>query len=461
MTRIGDPARVARAASRKPIAVSLISSLWSLIFGIAVPSCAAGPPEEWPTFKHDLKRTGYTQSQAPDVANVIWEKSIPGAGKCWSSPSIADGRLYIGNNNGNVYCVDATTGKQIWTFFTRVSQPVFSTATIANGMVFIAGYEMIYALPCHDPNNDGVISGDEVIWSFRFGKSTGGVNNVVTGSPAVTKGRLFLGAVDQVFYCFDAAQGGEPLWRTFTPYRGQHAFACSPAVADGKIFAATGNQSGSGRLYCFGEADGRILWEFDIDDITFSSPVIDGKRVFIANSGDWIGGNSVYRLYCLDVAGYLDRVDDGIADSHQGRSDLIWAYDTKDYVYGTPSIHGGRLYFGSCSGLFTCLDAEDGKVVWVFKTSPKYRTQPRGIFSSPTIADGKVFFCTIEGKLIALPEVDPDGDGTISSDEVIWSYPIGGDGVCSPVVADGFVYVGNHQGRLFCFGSRGGDRWRD
>ena len=417
-------------------------------------SSATEEAEQWPMFKHDLKRTGYSPSTAPNTALLVWETKIPRAAKFWSSPCVAGGRLFVGNNNGNVYCLDALTGKVLWTFFTETSQPIFSSPVVFRNHLYFAGYEMIYAIPCDDPNGDGVISPDEMLWNFRVGKSTGGVNNVVAGSPALKDGKFFLGAVDQVFYCFDALKGGPPLWRTFTPYRGQHAFSSSPALDRGKLFAATGNQSGIGRLYCFAETDGKILWEFDIDDITFSSPVVEGNRVFIANSGDWIGGNRRYRLYCLDVNGFLDNVDDGMADSHEGKSDLVWSFDTTDYVYSSPSIHNGKLYFGCANGRLTCLSADDGQPIWTYQSTTRNKyTQPRGILGSPALADGKVFICTIEGKLAALPQADPNGDGILSKDEVLWSYDIGGDGVCSPVICEGRVYVGNHQGTLFCFGS--------
>ena len=409
--------------------------------------------EDWPMFKHDVRRTGFSPSKAPNSASLLWETKIRDAAKFWSSACVAEGRLFIGSQNGNLYCLDATNGKHLWTYETDTGQPIFSSPLVAQDTVYFAGYERIYAIPSTGPSADPVKAQDKV-WTFRFGKSTGGVNNVVAGSPAIRDGKLFIGAVDQYFYCFDAAVGGKPLWETYTPYRGQHAFASSPALDRGKVFAATGNQSGSGRLYCFDQAKGAILWEFDIDDITFSSPVIEGNRVFIANSGDWVGGNRKYRLYALDVNGYIDGMDDGVADDHKGNADLIWSFDTTDYVYSTPSIHNGKLFFGSATGTLTCLDTEKGDRVWTYRSDARKRyTQPRGILSSPALADGKVFL-NVEGNILALPEIDPNGDGVISPDEVLWSYEIGGDGVCSPIIANGCVYVGNHQGSIYCFGPK-------
>jgi outer membrane protein assembly factor BamB len=322
-------------------------------------------------------------------------------------------------------------------------------------MVFFgAADRKIYALPADDPNSDGIISETEIIWDYTVGPSTGGINNVVPSSPAIKDGKLFIGAIDQYFYCFNATNG-QVIWKTWTPYRGQHAFSSSPALYKGKVFAATGNQPGresSGRLYCFSETTGRILWEFDIDDITYSSPVIDqdNDRVIIANSGDWIAnaGNRTYRMYSLAIEGYMDGVDQGIPDSHFGNSDLIWSYNTRRYVYSSPAIHDGKLYFGGSDGTLRCVDAKSGKTIWVYETPTRGGS---GIMGSPTVAEGIVFVGTADGRLVAVPEHDPNSDGVISPEEIVWSYEIGGKIVCSPAIANGAVFIGSRDGRMYCF----------
>jgi outer membrane protein assembly factor BamB len=409
----------------------------------------------WPKFRGDLLNTGYSSSAAPRTAQLAWSKKIPGAQEFWSSPSVFKDKVYVGNSNGNLYCINAATGDVVWTF-SGYSFPIFSSPAIAQDMVFFAGADRkLYALPADDPNSDGVISETEIIWDFTVGPSTGGVNNVVPSSPAIKDGKLFIGAIDQYFYCFNA-KNGKIIWKTWTPYRGQHAFSSSPAIYKGKVFAATGNQPGadsSGRLYCFSETTGGILWEFDIDDITYSSPVIDqdNDRVVIANSGDWIAnaGNRTYRLYSLAVEGHKEGAEAGIPDAHSGNSDLAWWFDTKKYVYSSPAIHDGRLYFGGSDGNLRCVDAKSGKMIWAYETPPK----ASGIMGSPAIADGMVFVGTADGRLIAAPEKDPNGDGVISPDEIVWSYEIGGKIVCSPAIADGALYVGGHDGVMYCFRS--------
>jgi outer membrane protein assembly factor BamB len=405
---------------------------------------------EWPTFRGNVSRTGQSASAAPRTPTLLWSVRIPEAGDIWSSASVAGGRLFIGGISGELYCLDAETGGMKWEFQTLYEQPVFSSPTVSGGIVFFAAYRAVYALPCEDPDGDGVISSDEIAWKRPLGPSTGGVNDVNPASPAVIDGKLFVGSVDSYFYCFDAAAGGPPIWRTLTPYVGQHAFSSSPAILEDRAFAATGNQSGEGRLYGFGLKNGRIEWEFDNDDITFSTPAAADGRVFIANSGDWIGGNQVHRIFCLDADGMADGIDDGVSDGHAGGSDLVWSTDMGSYAYSSPAVSGGRVYIGCSNGNLLCLDAASGKRIWKYTTDPMNEDPPAGIMGSPVVAGGAVIAGTADGRLIAVPVEDPNADGVISDSELIWSYPVGGLVVSSPAIAYGRVYIAADRGRVLC-----------
>jgi len=439
----------------KPATTLLILPLAALLLSMTSPVKAAGrvdesvpsPASDWPTFRGDIGRTGCSSSRVPRTAELLWTAKIPKEGDIWSSPCVSGGRLYIGGVSGNMYCLDADTGARVWTFFTNSGQPVYCSPTVEGNRLFFAGYQALYAVPCEDPNSDGIITSDEIFWEYHFGPSTGGVNDVNCASPLVLEGTVIIGSVDQYFYGFDS-RNGKLLWRTYTVYRGQHAFSSSPAVRGNSVFAATGNQSGSGRLYCFDRQSGGILWEFDIDDITFSTPSASGDRVYIANSGDWVGGNNVHRLYCLDA--------DGVPGGQGRGSDLVWFFDMGDYAYSSPALSGDRLYIGCCDGRLLCVSASTGRLIWVHRTPMVFKDPPRGIMGSPAVADGMVLVGTADGRLIAVPEKDPDADGVITDSELIWSYPIGGMVTSSPAVARGRVYIAGSNGRVFCFGEKDG-----
>ena len=66
--------------------------------------------------------------------DVAW--SFPTGGSVQCSPAVADGVVYVGSQDGNVYALDAATGAQAWSFPTGA--PVtFSSPAVADGVVYV------------------------------------------------------------------------------------------------------------------------------------------------------------------------------------------------------------------------------------------------------------------------------------------------------------------------------------
>ena len=63
-----------------------------------------------------------------------------------------------------------------------------------------------------------------------------------------------------------------------------------------------------------------------------------------------------------------------------------------------PATDGKRVYFGSDGGVFWCLDASDGRVVWKFHVQD---TGHKNIWSSPALDQGKVYSAATTGTCIA------------------------------------------------------------
>ena len=61
----------------------------------------------WPMFRHDLQHTAYTTSTGPNMRSILWSYK---AGCNESSPAVVDGQVYIGSDDGRVYCLDAKNG---------------------------------------------------------------------------------------------------------------------------------------------------------------------------------------------------------------------------------------------------------------------------------------------------------------------------------------------------------------
>jgi len=120
-----------------------------------------GQAADWPTYQHDYARTGVAREslltpftdgwvhRSRHAPRPAWrgEAKWDGWNKVYDlksrqifdyayHPVIADGLLYYGSSaDDKIYCLDAATGEQRWTFFTE--GPVRLAPTIAEGRVFV------------------------------------------------------------------------------------------------------------------------------------------------------------------------------------------------------------------------------------------------------------------------------------------------------------------------------------
>jgi outer membrane protein assembly factor BamB len=80
------------------------------------------------------------------------------------------------------------------------------------------------------------------------------------------------------------------------------------------------------------------------------------------------------RLSTVVVAGgrlYVASIDNHTVhalDSATGEE--LWCYSASGRVDSPPTIHGGRVLFGSADGWLYCLQADDGALVWRFRGAP-------------------------------------------------------------------------------------------
>ncbi|MEF8827254.1 MAG: PQQ-binding-like beta-propeller repeat protein, partial [Halapricum sp.] len=62
-----------------------------------------------------------------------------------SSPAVADGVVYVGSNDGNVYALDADDGTERWTF--QTGQRVRSSPAVTSDAVYVGSADAyVYAI---------------------------------------------------------------------------------------------------------------------------------------------------------------------------------------------------------------------------------------------------------------------------------------------------------------------------
>ena len=192
----------------------------------------------------------------------------------------------------------------------------------------------------------------------------------------------------------------------------------SVAIADGCAFVGTlgGGGGSGGSMYALSLPDGKVLWNFTADGPIWSSPAVaNGTVVFATTTG------SVYALY----------EDTGL---------LSWRYATPpgESVVSSPCLASNRVFIGSIGpsyGRLYALNGSTGMPIYNF-------TADSAIYSSPAVADGKVFFGTNgtwpstmqQGRMYALDEFT----GNLAWSPVLLPGPMRS----SPAVADGRVCGG-------------------
>ena len=87
-----------------------------------IPGCAKpkAPGGEWPSYggtlnnhREQLKEKSITTDTVGELG-VAWQTTTPDGGLIHSTPTVADGCVFIGTELGNVYALNANTGKVAW-----------------------------------------------------------------------------------------------------------------------------------------------------------------------------------------------------------------------------------------------------------------------------------------------------------------------------------------------------------
>jgi outer membrane protein assembly factor BamB/tRNA A-37 threonylcarbamoyl transferase component Bud32 len=125
---------------------------------------------------------------------------------------LAEGILFVGSTDWNIYALDARSGWVVWR--TRTNGPVISSPDLAHGVVFVGSADKhVYALDARTGRS---------LWKYQ-------TEGQVTSSPKFANGAVYFGSVDHYIYSLDA-ETGELRWR----FKTGGPVASSPAL-DGDI----------------------------------------------------------------------------------------------------------------------------------------------------------------------------------------------------------------------------------
>ncbi len=433
----------------------LISQDWPMWGGAAQRNMASvmmNLPESW-----DVK----------SGKNIKWKAEI--GSTSFGNPVVADGKIFLGTNNGNprnpriqedkgvLMCFRESDGKFLWQAVADklASEPQHdfpeqgvcsSPAVDGKRLYYVSNRGELVCLGTEgflDGKNDAPFQGEvykgpsdaDIVWKLDMMKELG-VNQhyMANSSPVVWEDLVFVetsnGRGDDKVPSPKATSflavnknTGKVVWQDNSPgdriVRGQWS---SPALGlvDGvqQAFFA----GGDGWLYGFKARTGERLWQFDLNprnasprerNYGISTPVFSEGKVLMSAGQDPDSGSGRGAAYSIDPSKRGDITESG----------KVWQYDNINRSISTAAVGNGLAFLSDLDGILHCLDVKTGKPYWTFDLKSP-------VWGSPLLADGKVYLGDADGDLAVFRATSKmEKPSVIDMADSVYSTPVPANGV--------------------------------
>ncbi len=211
-----------------------------------------------------------------------------------------------------------------------------------------------------------------------------------------------------------------------------------------------------GRMLALNTATGETLWDVDRPvHISWASPTlieVDGKMQVVTSADPFVSGHDLetgaelWKVEAMmgEVAPSI-AFDNGlvfatneyarlVAVKPEPGAEFIWEDDEYLAEVASPVAYDGLLFVATSYGVLVCYDSSTGEKYWEKEFND-------GFYSSPMIADGKLYIIDVGGITHILKT---DKTGTIISE-----LELGEGGFALPAFADGMIYL-RGVSHLYC-----------
>jgi outer membrane protein assembly factor BamB len=357
-----------------------VSVRLALSFSLAV-TASAGAGENWPGFRGPTGQGHSVEQGLPldwsESRNVVWKTPVPGAG--WSSPVVADGRVWV-----------TTAAGERGTSLRALAFDVETGRELLNVEVFRA----------------------------RNANTINPKNNRASPTPIVDGDRVYVHFGAEGTAALSTA--GDLVWKARFSYESQHGAGGSPVVhGDLLIFSCDG--SNAAFVVALDKRTGKVRWKRDRRlpaDQAYSTPLVIrvGERDEVVSVGAYRAtayepesGKEIWRVGYADGFSNVPRPVYGhgliyiatgfhhsslIAVRPDGSGDVTrthvaWTLRRAAPLTPSPLLVGDELYIVNDTGIASCLDAKTGHVYWQQRLGGAYS-------ASPVFADGRIYFLSEE-----------------------------------------------------------------
>lgn len=406
------------------VAAKLRSYILSLLVPLILTSCFCSTltAEDWPTYLHDIHRSGITSEQLEMPLSKVWtyftQRSPVSA---WTeSPAkqdvyhgyfnlrarqdfdrcfdlaIAGNRLYFGSSvSGAVTCLDTSDGKKVWTFFS--DGPVRFTPHVDDGKVYFGSDDgLVYCLNAHDGTklwSEQAGPDDRMVWGNQHMISVWPVrcSVLIDGDDIFWTAGIF--PEEGMFICKRNAADGTGGWTVnaqLPPQGYLLADAGMLFVPTGKTWPTVyGRSTGSYGGYIRKDSRDGGSWALltpDGNDLWNGPTVQNNIQQFDADPPSYIATvNDAYRLIADSTYAYYNTNSHIVKINRSDRS-VIWS---NNEVYPFALILAGNIIFAGGEDEIAAFDADTGNLIWA--------TTVRGRVYGIAVAGGCLFVSTDGG----------------------------------------------------------------
>lgn len=328
--------------------------LWTLLAGGPLVAQA----EDWPRWRGpDLngisKETAWSTTWPASGPKTLWKASV---GTGFASISVAQGRAYTTGNQGDrdtIYAFDAATGREVWkhSYDCPLDPRYYEGGTSATPTV---DGDRVYSISRKGHVFCLEAATGRVVWTKNVNDELGLKGAAETpewgyaGSPLVQGDRLILN-VGTAGLALNK-QDGKVVWTTGKTRSG-YATPLPLTIGNEAALAVFGATA----LYAVSAKDGRTLWSYGWKtsyDVNAADPIVSGDRIFIS-SGYGHGAT---------VLSFTAQGATQVWENKELRNQLNSSVLIDGHLYGMDGDHGNK------SSSFRCLDFATGAVKWTEKT---------------------------------------------------------------------------------------------
>jgi len=364
------------------IIIFLIVLIQSYSASSASSASAISSTNEWTMFRHDPSRSGYTTGSTPTRSvKLLWTYETRATIR--SSPAVANGCVFVGCSDWNVYWLNSSNGEIVWHFLT--GNEVRSSPAIDNGRLYVGSDDGNFY--CLD------IATGMPLWTATVG-------GFARSSPIIVEGRVYVGSGDHDLFCLNASDGAE-----IRRYPTSHRVQSSPALLEGVLYFAADDY----HVYALNASSGNEMWRTHTGSVVSSPCVYNGSV-------------------------YVGSIDGYVCSLNASTGVKIWEYLTGGSVSSSPAVAYGCVYIGSDDNNVYCLNASNGEKIWQSPTGYWVR-------SSPAVADGNVYVGSEDHNIYCLDAFTGAKKWSYATENFVDSSPAIVDGALYVGSSDRRVYA--------------------